>query len=302
MNTHAFLRRAAAAAAALFIFAAPSPASGYPVFDISNWLTAIEELYVAYDQIMNTIKQIEQGYEQMQHAVEKAKSWEFENIRWDGDWDFRNEIRSAASSVNRQLNNIRRIDELLTVKQYTMGGYSYTLKDLVGAGDSDKDIFDALGNTGGIIRNSYDGAVSAWTNELTDEQKMAIWRKYGLTPKNYKYMQTKKAQLKSLSDKIIAAATDEAVKLQTETVTEMTNGIVSSALEGEQTEKELLQKQILLSGELINQLNGLGGKVDRAAAQSAWKNELEEQSAQAELDAVRVIEQKSPHPGALFLF
>ncbi len=92
------------------------------------------------------------------------------------------------------------------------------------------------------------------------------------------------------------------MKLQTETVTEMTNGIVSSALEGEQTEKELLQKQILLSGELINQLNGLGGKVDRAAAQSAWKNELEEQSAQAELDAVRVIEQKSPHPGALFLF
>jgi hypothetical protein len=275
------------------------PAAGYPVFDVSNWLTAIDELYVAYDQIMNTIKQIEQGYEQLQHAYEEAKSWEFENIQWDGDWDFRNEIHSAVSSVNRQLNNLRIIDEVLTVKRYTMGSGSYTLKDLVGLGDSDKDIFDAAGS---VIRNSYDSAVYAWTNELTDKQKMAIWRKYGLSPKNYKYMQTKKAQLKSLSDTIIASGTDEAVRLQTEAVTELTNGIVSSALEGEQTEKELLQKQILLIGELLNQLNGLGIKIDRASAQSAWKNALEEQLAQAELEAQKAMEQKSSHPGALFMY
>ena len=37
-------------------------AAGLLTFDASNWLTSIDHLYSSYDMVMNTLKQIEQGY------------------------------------------------------------------------------------------------------------------------------------------------------------------------------------------------------------------------------------------------
>ena len=70
-------------------------AAGLLTFDASNWLTAIDQLYSSYDMVMNTLKQIEQGYEQFQFHLEQAKSWDLDNISWDGDLDFRDEIKSV---------------------------------------------------------------------------------------------------------------------------------------------------------------------------------------------------------------
>ena len=78
-------------------------ATGYPVFDISGWLTAIDQLYQQYDMVMNTITQIENQYQQIQQAVERAKSIDWNNIRFDGDFDIRNDIKDAnKSGVNTE--------------------------------------------------------------------------------------------------------------------------------------------------------------------------------------------------------
>lgn len=56
-------------------FATPNLfASGYPVFDVSGWLTALDQLYQQYDMVINSITTIENQYMQIQHAVERAKS------------------------------------------------------------------------------------------------------------------------------------------------------------------------------------------------------------------------------------
>lgn len=82
-------------------------ATGYPVFDISGWLTAIDQLYEQYDMVMNTITQIENQYQQIQQAVERAKTIDWENISFDGDFDIRNDIRDANKRVNKLLNQAR---------------------------------------------------------------------------------------------------------------------------------------------------------------------------------------------------
>ncbi len=84
-------------------------AAGYPVFDITGWLTAIDQLYSQYDMVMNTITTIENQYRQIQQAVERAKSIDWENIRFDGDFDIRNDIKDANRRVNALLNQARRI-------------------------------------------------------------------------------------------------------------------------------------------------------------------------------------------------
>ena len=76
--------------------AAPAPSV---VFDPTNWLTALDTLYSTYDTVMNQIQMIQYQYEQLQHYIEQAKTWEFEDIEWDGDWDFRDEIKQATKSI-----------------------------------------------------------------------------------------------------------------------------------------------------------------------------------------------------------
>ena len=89
-------------------------ATGYPVFDISGWLTAIDQLYQQYDMVMNTITQIENQYQQIQQAVERAKSIDWDNIRFDGDFDIRNDTNDTNKRVNKLLNQTRQIKNTLT--------------------------------------------------------------------------------------------------------------------------------------------------------------------------------------------
>ena len=49
-------------------------AAGLLTFDASNWIASIDQLYSSYDMVMNTLKQIEQGYQQFQFYLEQAKS------------------------------------------------------------------------------------------------------------------------------------------------------------------------------------------------------------------------------------
>ena len=172
-------------------------AAGFLTFDASNWIAAIDQLYSSYDMVMNTLKQIEQGYQQFQFYLEQAKSWDLENISWDGDLDFRDEIKSVTNRVNKQITNIRKIEEIFTTKQYSAGGMTFTVADLVGAGDKDKDLLDVMRNVGSEIKNSWDQAAEALVNELSEDQKRAIWQKYGISPKNFTYMQQKKQLLQN---------------------------------------------------------------------------------------------------------
>lgn len=265
---------------------------GTPVFDASNWLTAIDSLYSSYDMVMNTLKQIEQGYEQFQFYLEQAKSWDLENISWDGDLDFRDEIKSVTNRVNKQITNIRKIEEIFTTKQYSAGGMTFTVADLVGAGDRDRDLLDVMRNVGNEMKNSWDQAAEALVNELSEDQKRAIWQKYGISPINFTYMQQKKQVLQNVADQFIAYATaeSEALEAQAEADVAVADAVVAEATNGnEHTEKELMQQNLVLSRELIKNISDLKLAVRQAAGQTALQQALTDEKEMQEQQAAAAL-------------
>ena len=280
---------------ALFIslnMVAFSFSAGTPVFDVSNLLTAIDQLYSSYDMVMNTLKQIEQGYQQFQFYMENAKSWDLENISWDGDLDFRDEIKSVTNRVNKQITNIRKIEEIFTTKQYSAGGMTFTVADLVGAGDRDRDLLDVMRNVGNEMKNSWDQAAEALVNELSEDQKRAIWQKYGISPINFTYMQQKKQILQNVADQFIAYATaeSETLEAQAEADVAVADAVVQEATNGgEHTEKELMQQNLVLSRELIKNISDLKLAVRQAAGQTALQQALTDEKEMQEQQAAAAL-------------
>lgn len=267
-------------------------AAGLLTFDASNWLTAIDQLYSSYDMVMNTLKQIEQGYQQFQFHLEQAKSWDLENISWDGDLDFRDEIKSVTNRVNKQITNIRKIEEIFTTTQYSAGGMTFTVADLVGAGDKDKDLLDVMRNVGSEIKNSWDQAAEALVNELSEDQKRAIWQKYGISPKNFTYMQQKKQLVQNVADQFIAYATAESKVLEEQAAADLAlaDAVVQEATNGgEHTEKELLQQNLVLSRELIKNISDLKLAVRQAAGQTALQQALTDEKEMQEQQAAAAL-------------
>ena len=267
-------------------------AAGFLTFDASNWITAIDQLYSSYDMVMNTLKQIEQGYQQFQFYLEQAKSWDLDNISWDGDLDFRDEIKSVTNRVNKQITNIRKIEEIFTTTQYSAGGMTFTVADLVGAGDKDKDLLDVMRNVGSEIKNSWDQAAEALVNELSEDQKRAIWQKYGISPKNFTYMQQKKQLLQNVADQFIAYATaeSEALEAQAEADVAVADAVVAEATNGnEHTEKELMQQNLVLSRELIKNISDLKLAVRQAAGQTALQQALTDEKEMQEQQAAAAL-------------
>ena len=269
-------------------------AQGTPVIDVTNWLAAIDQLYSSYDMVMNTIKQVEQAYQQYQFYLEQAKSWDLDNIQWDGDLDFRDEIKDVTRSVNKQLTNIRKIEEIFTTKQYSVGGMSFTVADLVGVGNDDKDLASVLKGVGKEFKNSWDYAADALVNGLNEDQCRAIWTKYGISPRNYTYMQQKKMMLKEVSSRIMASATEEAIAMQTEADLALSNEIVSQATTGEEhTEKELLQQILVLLRENRIGLSELESALNQASAQTAWQQAIEDEKEIQDMEAKARLKMES---------
>lgn len=267
-------------------------AAGLLTFDASNWIASIDQLYSSYDMVMNTLKQIEQGYQQFQFYLEQAKSWDLENISWDGDLDFRDEIKSVTNRVNKQITNIRKIEEIFTTKQYSAGGMTFTVADLVGAGDRDRDLLDVMRNVGNEMKNSWDQAAEALVNELSEDQKRAIWQKYGISPINFTYMQQKKQLLQNVADQFIAYATaeSEALEAQAEADVAVADAVVAEATNGgEHTEKELLQQILVLTRELIKNISDLKLAVRQAAGQTALQQALTDEKEMQEQQAAAAL-------------
>lgn len=272
-------------------------ATGYPVFDISGWLTAIDQLYSQYDMVMNTITQIENQYQQIQQAVERAKSIDWENISFDGDWDIRNDIKDANKRVNSLLTQARQIKSTLTTPNIDCGNGRYSLADLCGMGSPEHNFFSACKDVQNYMTDSMKYSIDAIQGNLTEKEKMLIWRKYGISPKNYLFVQQSVAQVKTQASKIMAKATDEAVQLQREEKIAKTNAIIQAAYaqtdsNGNMTEAAANEASLYLSQQVVDGLMTLEEAMNEMASLSAARMINEENEKQAEADEMAAEQQK----------
>ena len=269
----------------------PISATGYPVFDVSGWLTAIDQLYQQYDMVMNTITQIENQYNMIQQNIERAKSIDWDNIQFDGDFDIRNDIRDANKRVNRLLTSSRNIKSLMTSPSIQCGYGSYSLADLCGMNGAEHNFFAACTDTEKYMTDSMEYAVKAITEGLTTKQKRAIWAKYGIGPKNYIFVQQSVAQVKSAASKVMAKVTEEARNMKREEDTIRKNNILKAAYEsldsdGNITEGAANEAQLQLTGERVDRTSDLTEAVEDMANVTASKMIADENQKQAEADEI----------------
>ena len=267
-------------------------ATGYPVFDISGWLTAIDQLYEQYDMVMNAVTQVENQYTQIQQAVERAKSIDWENIRFDGDFDIRNDIKDANRRVNSLLTQGRRIKETLTSQSIDCGGVRYSIADLCGMGSADHNFFSACKDVEKYMSSSMSFAVDAIAEGLTEEQKMLIWRKYGISPRNYLFVQQSVSQVKTQAAKVMAKATDDAIQMTREERIARTNDIIQAAYaqtdsNGNMTEAAANEASLYLSQQVVDGLMTLEEAINDMASLSAARMVNEENEKQADADEMR---------------
>lgn len=260
-------------------------ATGWPVFDISGWLTAIEQVYQGYDMVMNTITQIENQYNMIQQQVERAKSIDWENISFDGDFDIRNDIRDVTKRVNRALTSARNIKNLMTKPSINCGYVQYSIADLCGISPKNKDnmwendvnILTACRDYSYFMQDTMKKAVSALTDGLDDKQRQAIWKKYGISPQNYAFISQSVNSVKTQCSEVMAKATEEAKRLKLEELEMKNNTILRAALEGNldsegnPTAAGMAEAQLHLTDQVTQQLTELGFSLDDLCSLTASK-------------------------------
>ena len=192
-------------------------AQGMAVFDFSNWLSAIDQVYATYDQIQNTINMVENQYKQIQKAREAAKGIEWDNpntyFKFTGLQNLRSDLQGTGQRMNRLISMAQNITSSLQQPSLQFGNVRYSVADLFGLGDENKNIYTALGDTRDYINDSMRGVIDTLANEMTDEQKMAIWAEYGVSPSNYLYAQQVSSYVAESAKKALARTSEDAKNL-----------------------------------------------------------------------------------------
>ena len=283
------------AAITMFAFI-PSTAfsTGYPVFDASNWLGTIDQLFQMYDMVQNTITQIENQYKSIQQAVERAKAIDWDNIRFDGDFDIRNDIKDANKRVNRMLTQMRNIKETLTTPSINCGSVKYSIADLCGASSSDvgesrKNLLTAVTDYKYYMTSTMKSAVASLEEGLNDNQKKAIWRKYGISPQNYIFIKQSQDAVMTAASKAMGRVTEKAQEAVIEESAKRSNAVINAAMEnkdsdGQPTQAGMQEAQLHLTQELVDQLLRLGFSIDQVGELVASKMIAEDAQKQAEAD------------------
>ena len=277
-------------------------ATGYPVFDVSGWLAAIDQLYGAYDMVNNTITQIENQYTQIQQAVERAKSIDWDNIRFDGDFDIRNDIKDANKRVDKLLTQARNIRKTITTPSINCGNVRYSIADLCGITDPEesgvrKNILTALTDYKDYMSSTMKNAVDGIVEGLTDEQRQAIWTKYGISPQNYVFVQNAHTEVLKAASTILANATEQAYEAGLLETTTRSNSIIKAATEsvdsnGNPTMSAMTEANMYLFQQLVEEMYGLKSAIYETGSLSAQlameqdAQKVAEENAEAEQQAI----------------
>jgi prefoldin subunit 5 len=175
-------------------------AQGYPVFDLSSLLQAIDQFYATYDHINATIEQVQNTYKQLQQQIEAVKKINFDDISWDMSkggfanlYDIRDPIKSVTSSINRNMNLFNDIYDTVFKKKINFGGKSYTMGGVIAQMGQDA-VEIAKGNGQNTVLGNdladfalkeYHNAAKGYEEGLTYREREVLWHKYGMSGRNY---------------------------------------------------------------------------------------------------------------------
>lgn len=268
-------------------------AQGYPVIDNANLIQAIDQVYSMHEQVQNTITQIENQYRQIQQAVEKAKSIDWSSIRFDGDFDIRNDIKDATSRVGAIQQQALNIKSILNKPSFSAGSFRYSIADLCGANENGQNVETVAKGLFGYFSENMKNIGKSLVGQLTPTQRRAVRRKYGIPPETIFAINQTTEQIKANTTKAISEATEEAKQMKLQDALARSNNIIQAALEttdsdGNPTQGGMDQANLLLTQQLVEELTKLQTNVNdvtslvaqKINAEQAEKSETEEAETQ----------------------
>lgn len=233
-------------------------ASGYPVFDFTASMNAINQLYSMYDQINATIENVQNGYEQLQQAIEMTKGVfegemkfnEFGDDWWKNIGTARDNYRNMNKYISSKVDSLTAIkNKINNIKWYEIEGERFTTADLMGYGnakmtlrdnngneveggkDLKKNFVTALASTIQFSKNKRD-AVAAGYNGMSAEEREKVFRESGYSANTaHIAVQTSAITQSVLADIAEADASTYAADNSTAAEINAANGIIEAAQE-----------------------------------------------------------------------
>jgi hypothetical protein len=261
--------------AMLIVFKSGIFAQGYPVMDITNILTAIQNGYHLYQQLQTNINQLRNAYEQLQQAVKSFQALDISKLDAKdplGSW------RTIMTYANTQANNIKRIEGLMNAKNIKIGDNSWSLTDLYKASPvkTAADMFSAGANY---------VAVDPFERELTVQEKAMFHSKFGMEYGNYMRFDSIRQALRSKA--VEAVATMEDIENEEETWTKQIDKIAEEAANPQEEDSIVQQAQVTnaLTKAQVHESKELGKKLQQLTtnfADYAAQSQIEREQAQKE--------------------
>lgn len=267
---------------------------GSTSFDIESWLVAIDEVGQSIDQVRATYQTITNQITQIEKAAERAKKINWNDFStdflYDDNYDIRYDIRNAGKKVNSYLTKVRNLRDTLTTDTIVIGNTRYSVADICGFGDQDRNFATAVEDYHKYFSDHYQNAVDALEGKLTESQKIAIMNKYGVSPANY-IMVTEAANIvKNKTAKVLGRATEQAKEIEMTERQENVSLIITAALQtvdsdGNPTESALAEANIQLGALTVEELGKVGEQLNDGFAMVGQNLIKMEHEKQAEIEA-----------------
>ena len=248
-------------------------AQGYPVIDIANIATSIENGYTMIEQLHAMYNQIKTAYDQLQQQIKNFESFDFRQLDAKdplGSW------RSMMTYANRMMTYEENIGSIIKKKNIKIGDGSYSLEDIfITSGRAVRDM---------VTDGSNFTLVDPFEKKLTSEEKEIFHRKYGMSYGRYmrlnqigEMLQKKATEVIGYSDGLQKNLAEDRQRL---------DHIVGDVFENESTIK---QQQInnavmtIMAQDIKTQANILGNIANQLAALSS-QAQIEKQARQEEIN------------------
>ena len=183
----------------------------FAVLDVANLTNAIQQMYQTYQQIQHAIEQVQNTYKQIEQAAQQVASMNWDDLSNLGDnfagmdknpfeviTGVHKSAQDITKAVNDRMNDWNRLADSLQRETISFGGMDVSVADLCVFGDEEKNLAGFMNNAWENIEETADKMAAGYEGELTYEQKRAIMKKYGMSPRNYAKSQYANYQLNEL--------------------------------------------------------------------------------------------------------
>jgi len=157
-------------AAVFTIMANMDLSAEYPVIDVTNLATAVQNGYTMAQQLQTMYNNLKTSYEQLQQQIKSYEAFDFNNLNAKdplGSW------KSINTYASRMMTYEQNIGSIINRKDIKIGNGSYSLTDIFATSP-----MDAMQNM--AIDKMSSLAFDPFENKLTPEEREAFHRKFGM--------------------------------------------------------------------------------------------------------------------------